>query len=96
MSRLLEVQDRGDRRGEGERGDHENTLPLGGRLLGQVWLYGERGRRGGTKRDGHHKNPQGTKSNERIVWRKRGLGTQRLGGSGHCPKVERGRSAELF
>ena len=28
-----EVQDRGDRRGEGERGDHENTLQLGVRVL---------------------------------------------------------------
>ena len=35
-----EGRDRGDRRGEGERGDHENTLPLEGRVLGQVRLYG--------------------------------------------------------
>ena len=35
-----EVRDRGDRRGEGERGDHKNTLPLGGRLLGHLRLYG--------------------------------------------------------
>ena len=35
---------RGYRRGEGERGDNENTLPLVGRVLGQVRLYEERGR----------------------------------------------------
>ena len=35
-----EVRDRGDRRGEGERGDHKNTLPFGGRVLGHVRLYG--------------------------------------------------------
>ena len=34
----------GGRRVEGARGDHENTLPLGGRVLGQVRLCGERGR----------------------------------------------------
>ena len=39
--------DRGNRRGEGERGDRENTLPLVGRVLGQVRLYGEKGRGGG-------------------------------------------------
>ena len=42
-----EVQDRGDRWGEGERGDRKNTLPLGGRVLVHVRLYGERGRGGG-------------------------------------------------
>ena len=35
------------------RNDHENTLPLGGRLEGHVRLYGERGG-GGAERDGHH------------------------------------------
>ena len=64
--------------------------------MGQVRLYGERGRRGGTKRDGHHKNPRGTKSDKRIVGRRRGLIINILGGSGHCPKVERGRASELF
>ena len=39
-----EVRARGDRRGEGKRGEHENKLPLGGRVLGHVRLYGERGR----------------------------------------------------
>ena len=39
-----EVWDRGYRRGEGEQGDHENTLPLGGRVLGHVRLYRERER----------------------------------------------------
>ena len=73
-----EVWDRGDRRGEGERGYHKNTLPLGMRVLGHVRLYGERGGEG-QKRDGHHENPRGTKSNERIVGHKRRLGTQRLG-----------------
>ena len=34
---------RGDRRGEGARGDHENTLLLVGRVLVQVRLYGEGG-----------------------------------------------------
>ena len=31
-------------RGRGVRGDHENTLPVGGRVEGHVRLYGERGR----------------------------------------------------
>ena len=35
---------RGNQRGEGERDDHENTIPLDGRVSGQVRLYGERGR----------------------------------------------------
>ena len=44
-------------RGEGEKSDHENTLPLGGRVLGHVRLYGERGRGGGgQKRDRHHEH----------------------------------------
>ena len=31
-----------------EQNDHENTLPFIGRVVGHVWLYGERGRgRGG-------------------------------------------------
>ena len=41
--------------GEGEREDHENTLPLVGRVSGQVRLYEERGR-GGQTRDGHRRN----------------------------------------
>ena len=41
----------GIRRGEGEREDHENTLPLVGRVLGQVRLYEERGRGGGEQRE---------------------------------------------
>ena len=43
---------RGDRQGEGERGDHENNLPLVGRVSGKVRLYGERGRGGGGERGG--------------------------------------------
>ena len=34
---------------EGARGDHKNNLPLGGRVLGHVRLYGERGRGGQTE-----------------------------------------------
>ena len=41
-------------RGEGARSDHENTLPLGGRVLGHIRLYGERGRGGDRHRDRHH------------------------------------------
>ena len=40
---------RGNRQGEGERDDHENTLPLVGRVSGQVRLYEERGRGGQTE-----------------------------------------------
>ena len=37
------------------RNDHKNTLPLGGRVVGRVRLYGERGRGGGgAERDRHH------------------------------------------
>ena len=39
----------GDLWGEGERGDHENTLPFVGRVMGKVRLYGERGRGEGGK-----------------------------------------------
>ena len=35
-----EVRAREDRRGEGARGDHENTLPFVGRVVVQVRLYG--------------------------------------------------------
>ena len=46
-----EVWARGDQRGEGTWGDHEKTLLFVGRLVGQVRLYGERGRgRGGRQR----------------------------------------------
>ena len=38
---------RKDRLAEGDLGNHENTLLFIGRLLGQVWLYGERERGGG-------------------------------------------------
>ena len=42
---------RGNRRGEGKQDDHKNTLPLVGRVSGQVRLYEERERRGtGTTR----------------------------------------------
>ena len=34
----------GDRQGESKQGDHENTLLFVGRVMGQVRLYGERGR----------------------------------------------------
>ena len=46
---------KGDQRGEGERSNHINNLPFVGRLMGQVRLYGERGRVGGegADRDGH-------------------------------------------
>ena len=40
-------QDGQDQRGEGARSDHKNTLLLGGRVLGHVHLYGERGKREG-------------------------------------------------
>ena len=40
---------RGNRRGEGERDDYENTLPLVGRVSGQVRLYEERGIAGGAE-----------------------------------------------
>ena len=74
-----EVRDRGDQWGEGERGDHENTLPLEGRVLGQVRLYGERGRGGGGRRETGttktHKGPRATKGSSGVNV----LGTQRLG-----------------
>ena len=39
--------------GEGEREDHKNTLPLVGRVSGQVRLYGESERgRGGRRETG--------------------------------------------
>ena len=41
------------RRGEGERDDHENTLPFVGRVSGHVRLYGEsEGRWGGRRETG--------------------------------------------
>ena len=40
----------GNRQGEGARGDQENDFPLVGRVLGQVWLYWERGKGGGRQR----------------------------------------------
>ena len=44
----------GGRRGEGERGNHENTLPFVERVMRQVRLYKERGRGGwGGDRDGY-------------------------------------------
>ena len=36
------------------RNDHENTLMLGGRVVGHIRLYRERGRGGRAERDGHH------------------------------------------
>ena len=52
LSGRQEVRARGDRTGEDERGDHENNVPLGGRVLGHVRLYGQRGRGdGGTDSD---------------------------------------------
>ena len=47
-------------RGEGARSEHENNLLLGGRVLGHVRLYRERG--GGADRDGRHGHRRGTKS----------------------------------
>ena len=44
------MQVQGDWWVEGVWGDHENTLPLLGRVLRQVRLYGERGRGGQTER----------------------------------------------
>ena len=42
-----ESESRRDRRGEVVQGDYENTLLFVGRVLGQVRLYGKRGRGGG-------------------------------------------------
>ena len=51
-------------RGEGTRGEYENTLMLGGRILGHIRLYGERGRRGGggttSIDEGPRASPKGT------------------------------------
>ena len=44
-----EVRLQGGWRVEGAQCDHENTLPLGGRVLVDVQLYGERGRGGGDR-----------------------------------------------
>ena len=49
------IRGQGIRRREGEREDHENTLPLVGRVSGHVRLYEERGG-GGQTRDGHRRN----------------------------------------
>ena len=49
---------RGDRKIEGERGDHKNTLLFIGRVFGKIWLYRERETGGGgghTDRDGETK-----------------------------------------
>ena len=47
------------------RNDHENTLPLGGRVVGHVRLYRERGEGGGGReRRAPQKIRQGTKSVE--------------------------------
>ena len=78
-----EVQARGDRRGRASG----TTTKILFRWDGGYWYTfgctGKGGRGGGgvvgRQKDGHHKNPPGTKSNERIVRRKRRLGTQRLG-----------------
>ena len=40
----ISQQEGRDQRSEGARSDHENTLPLGGRVLGHLRLYGEGGR----------------------------------------------------
>ena len=55
-------QDGRVQQGRGARSDHKNTLPLGGRVEGQVRLYGERGRGGGRQRDGHRKIRRGKSS----------------------------------
>ena len=44
-------QDGWAKRSRGARSDNENTLPLGGRVEGKVWLYGERGRGGRADRE---------------------------------------------
>ena len=44
-----------DQQVEGARGDQENTLPLVGKVLGQVQLYGERERGGGQTQTGKTK-----------------------------------------
>ena len=49
-----------------ERGDHENTLPLVGRVLGQVQLYGERGRREGGQTETSTKMIEGYQERERY------------------------------
>ena len=51
-------------KGKDARRDHENTLPLGGRVYGHVQLYRERGRGGGwgRQRVGHRKKQTGNSS----------------------------------
>ena len=49
----------GHRRGEGERDDHENTLPLVGRVSGQVRLYREREGGWGGRRETGTTKPRG-------------------------------------
>ena len=61
---------RGDRRGEGERDDHENTLPLIGRVSGQVRFYGESGSGVGGSRQRRANGPR--------AWHRNGEG-------GHVP-----------
>ena len=93
---------RGNRRGEGERDDHENTLPLVGRVSGQVRLYEERGRGGvgGKKRDGHHNNREGTRASKQQArypgdnWqRDERLTTIARGAVSRAPQESRGNSS---
>ena len=50
----------------GARNDHENNLPLGGRVVGHVQLHGERGG-GGADRDGHHEINEGPRVSTNVV-----------------------------
>ena len=86
--------------GWGEQEDHENTLPLVGRVSGQVRLY-EEGGRGGAERDGHHMNREGTRAvTEADTIPGRRLATRR-GTHDHCggrrlpraPQESRGHSS---
>ena len=50
-------------RSRGARSDHENTLPLGGRVEGNVRLYGQRGRGvGGADRETGMQDARGNSS----------------------------------
>ena len=87
-------QDGRAQRGRGARSEHENNLPLGGRVQGHVQLYGERGwwvvgadRETGTaglEREVKHQHRHTFRGDER---RDDGLKTRR------APKESRGKSS---
>ena len=59
---------REDWRREGERGDHEKTLPFVGGMSGQVLLYMEREKGGGRVPDRQrHRNPISSTRNSKII-----------------------------